>query len=404
MTDFLKLRLGEAIEVKHGYAFPSEGFSESQDHPTLVTPANFAIGGGFKKAKPKTFSGQHPSGYDLSHGDLIISMTDLSKEGDTLGLPAIVPDDRRYLHNQRIGLVKVRDASRVDSRFLGYYLRTQAYRAHILGSASGSTVRHTSPSRIEDFIALIPPKKAQQAIAEALGAIDDKIATNAKIARIADELASHIFSRLVRRSCTSDRTFDELCDIGGGGTPSTSVQEYWDGEVAWATPTDVTNLSGPYLKSTSRTITAEGLTNCTSPVYPIGSILMTSRATIGAFAVTEIPTAVNQGFIVVRPRDEVPRHWILHEMRSRVDEFKSFANGATFLELSRGSFKRLEVRLSPGHIMAEFNSRAETLHAMASASLNESITLSTILDNLLPNLMSGRLQVRDAEKIVSDVT
>src|SRR5690606_5064665 len=150
------VRLGDLISVKHGYAFPGEGFTEDPTYPILVTPGNFAIEGGFKESKPKTFNGDYPPGFELAPGDLVVSMTDLSRDGATLGMPALIPAGPTYLHNQRIGLIEAIDRSKTDRLFLNYYLRTAAYRSHILGTASGSTVRHTSPSRIEDFVALLP--------------------------------------------------------------------------------------------------------------------------------------------------------------------------------------------------------------------------------------------------------
>lgn len=172
--------LSAYIRIKHGFAFPGAEFSDDPSLPTLVTPGNFAIGGGFKETRTKTYAGEYPRDYKLSAGDLIVSMTDLSKEGDTLGLPAVVPEGD-YLHNQRVGLVEIVAPESVDPRFLSYFFRTSSYRAHILGTASGSTVRHTSPSRIESFVTALPQLNEQQAIAEVLGSLDDKIAANAKL-------------------------------------------------------------------------------------------------------------------------------------------------------------------------------------------------------------------------------
>ncbi len=394
------IRLGDVIRVKHGFAFSGKEFSDDLNFPTLITPGNFAVGGGFQEAKPKTFSGDFPKEYELQSGDLVITMTDLSKAGDTLGLPAVVPNGRRYLHNQRIGLVEVTESNLVDKKFLAYYLRTPLYRSHILGTASGSTVRHTSPSRIEAFNAVLPTLTEQKAIAAVLGALDDKIAANTKLARTSDELAGTLFRRALLSSTYSDKTFDDIAQVSGGGTPSTKNPEFWDGEIAWATPTDVTALVGPYLESTSRTISEAGLDACASGLYPPGSILMTSRATIGAFALAQVPTAVNQGFIVVQPNDPSLHFWIFHEMRSRVDEFISLANGATFLELSRGNFKKFKVRKAAPEVMTDFNDVAADLHSRARAALRENDVLSATRDALLPPLMSGKLRVKDAEKIV----
>src|SRR5436190_3176825 len=98
--------LGELIDVKHGFAFQGEFIHDEPCGDILLTPGNFAIGGGFKANKFKYYDGPVPDEFVLSEGDLLVTMTDLSKQSDTLGYPAVVPaprsDGRRYLHNQRV--------------------------------------------------------------------------------------------------------------------------------------------------------------------------------------------------------------------------------------------------------------------------------------------------------------
>ena len=120
----------------------------------------------------------------LSAGDLIITMTDLSKNSDTLGYPAIVPRDRgkhRFLHNQRIGKVTVKDERDIDSRFLYYLMCSKPYRDEILASASGTTVKHTSPDRVRRFSFNLPPLDQQRHIAHILSTLDDKINLNRRM-------------------------------------------------------------------------------------------------------------------------------------------------------------------------------------------------------------------------------
>jgi type I restriction enzyme, S subunit len=150
--------LSQIIEVKHGYAFKGEFFSDSETEDILVTPGNFKIGGGFNYGKFKFYEGEFPIEYLMNFEDLIVTMTDLSKEGDTLGLPALVPKilGKKLLHNQRIGKVIFRETP--DLKYFLYMLmRTANYRAFVLSGASGTTVRHTSPSRICEFKYPIPP-------------------------------------------------------------------------------------------------------------------------------------------------------------------------------------------------------------------------------------------------------
>lgn len=299
--------------------------------------------------------------------------------------------------------IRVRLPSSVDSRFVAYQFQDEATKTWLLQHASGSTMLSLNQKILARVPLQLPEFTEQRAIAEVLGALDDKIAANTSLASAAEKLAAAEFHRRVQQMPFSGQSFGELAQVSGGGTPSTSVPEFWNGDVLWATPTDVTGLQGPYLSATSRQITEAGLTACASELYPAGSILMTSRATIGAFAMAQKPTAVNQGFIVVQPHDPDLRYWFFHEMRSRVDEFISLANGATFLELSRGNFKKFKVRLGEENVMKEFVAFAEPLHAAAANALLENTKLSATRDMLLPQLMSGNLRVKEAEQALEGV-
>lgn len=270
------------------------------------------------------------------------------------------------------------------------------------GYDSGSVQPMLNRNYIAGTQVPVPPRQHQFAIAEVLGALDDKLANNAELADTAMALADAHFDAVVGQTADG-RSFEEAAEIGGGGTPSTAEPTLWAGEIPWATPTDVTALRAPYLWSTSRTISGEGLSACASPLYPAGSILMTSRATIGAFAIAERPMAVNQGFIVVNSRQPGRQWWLFHQMRARVQEFLSYANGATFLELSRGRFRQLPVWTAEDAVLAEFDHLAEVLHGRASAAMRENDQLAILRDALLPELMSGRLRVKDAERAVEEV-
>lgn len=320
-----------------------------------------------------------------------------------LGEAALMPEGVEACLGRRMALLRPNIDLIVPRYLLYYYLSPGFQRLIGQNAIHGATVDRISLSTMGSWELDLPPLAEQQAIAEVLGALDDKIIANTRAATTADALATTLFTQAVRSAPVSDRAFADVARISGGGTPSTKNPSYWNGDVSWATPTDVTGLSGPYLEETERTITDAGLQNSASELYPAGSILMTSRATIGAFALAQKPMAVNQGFIVVQPHDPSSRYWIFHEMRSRVDEFTSFANGATFLELSRGNFRRFKVRLGDTTAMAMFNRSAETLHDAARNSLCENNFLETLRSSLLPQMMSGSLQVKDAEKVVDEV-
>jgi len=174
--DWRETTLGDNINIKHGYAFKGQYITTDVTNDILVTPGNFYIGGGFKHDKFKYFHSVYPKNYVLKKNDVVLTMTDLSKEGDTLGYAAKVPEikGKNFLHNQRIGLVEFLSKN-VDNNFIYWLMRTKDYQGFIVGSASGTAIRHTSPASIKAYGFLLPPISEQKAIASVLSSIDDKI-------------------------------------------------------------------------------------------------------------------------------------------------------------------------------------------------------------------------------------
>jgi type I restriction enzyme, S subunit len=271
-------RLGGIIQVKHGFAFEGRFFTDQPNGVVLVTPGNFRIGGGFLAGNDRYFLGNAPEGYELNPGDVIVTMTDLSKAGDTLGYSAVVPlDGRKYLHNQRIGKIIVKSEACVSKAFVHWLMRTPQYRAEVLAGATGSTVRHTSPSRIQAFAFNLPPRQDQDAIARILGSLDEKIELNRRMAEALEATARALFKSWfvdfdpVRAKVEGRPTGvaddvaalfpDRFSDTGlpdgwreepllnharlmSGGTPSTSEPSYWNGPIAWASAKDVSQNHG----------------------------------------------------------------------------------------------------------------------------------------------------------------
>jgi type I restriction enzyme S subunit len=196
MTNWKEYKLENIIKVKHGYAFKGAFFSKEPTDDILLSPGNFNIGGGFKADKFKYYNGTYPESYILKEGDIIVTMTDLSKEGDTLGYSAKIPPHNgiKYLHNQRLGLLELIDND-FNLDFLYWLLRTRDYQQFIVSSATGTTVKHTSPTRICEYVFKAPDYKTQTAIAEILSSLDDKIELNNKINQELENLAQTLFKQ-----------------------------------------------------------------------------------------------------------------------------------------------------------------------------------------------------------------
>ncbi|MFN6307957.1 MAG: restriction endonuclease subunit S [Microcystis sp.] len=174
-----KVALGSQIYIKHGFAFKGEFFSDSGKY-ILLTPGNCHETGGLKLKgdKEKYYVGDVPEEFILHQNDLLVVMTDLVQSAPILGGALLIPENEKYLHNQRLGLVNILNQKELDKKYLYYLLNTHNYRSQIKGSATGTTVKHTAPERIYRCLVPLPPLQVQQKIADILCKYDDLIENN----------------------------------------------------------------------------------------------------------------------------------------------------------------------------------------------------------------------------------
>lgn len=199
--DWEEVPLSDYFKVKHGYAFKGEFITPEPTKYRLVTPGNFEIGGGFKSAKFKYYSSDViPEEYVFNELDFVVTMTDLSKEGDTLGYPAFIPlhhkADVLYLHNQRVGKVQFYDEK--ECKFFFYMLMKQdVYQQFIVGSCTGTSVKHTSPTTIGSFTFAKPPQEKIHDFDRIVGQKFAKIFVNQKQIQTLENLRNTLLPKLM---------------------------------------------------------------------------------------------------------------------------------------------------------------------------------------------------------------
>ena len=139
----------------------------------------------------------------------------------------------------------------------------------------------------------------------------------------------------------------EVCTVVGGGTPRRSNPAYFGGPIPWATPTDVTALDALFIERTKETVTAVGLRESSARLVPAGSVLMTSRATIGHTAIASVPMATNQGFANLICTSRIRPEYLAFWLRYRRDALIQRAGGTTFKELPKSTLKKIRIPLPP---------------------------------------------------------
>ena len=320
----------------------------------------------------------------------------------------------------------------MDVRWAYYQLLNQ----DINGLDSGSAIPST---RREDFYSLpvkVPSLAEQYTIAHILGTLDDKIELNRRMNETLEALAralfkswfvdfdpvrakmegrwspgeslpglpAHLYDLFPDRLVDSELgevpegwevgTVDRLATVVGGATPSTKNTHYWKGgEHYWATPRDLAPLSTPVLLQTERKITDAGLGKISSGLLPRGTVLLSSRAPIGYLAIAEIPVAINQGFIGILPREGISNLFALYWSEASHEEITNYANGSTFLEISKGNFRCIPLVVPEKVVMVAFDRSIRPCYERIVSNEHESRGLVEVRETLLPKLVSGKLRV-----------
>ena len=280
----------------------------------------------------------------------------------------------------------------------------------------------------------LPPLHIQRGVASLLGALDDRITllreTNATLEAIAqalfkswfvdfdpvrakmegrapegmDEATAALFPDALEESELGSvpkgwrvLPVGDAVTTTGGATPDTKSAAFWDeGVHPWTTPKDLSGIASPILLDTERKLSAAGLAKIGSGLLPKRSLLLSSRAPIGYLAVSDVPLAINQGYIAMLPGGLLPPLYLLFWCRENMEVIKGRANGSTFMEISKKAFRPIPALVPPATVVATFVAVAESLFDRLIENEKQAQTLATLRDTLLPRLISGQLRLVDA--------
>ena len=312
------------------------------------------------------------------------------------------------------------DKEKVDPRYLFYLLRSKVVMEGLLAHRSGSAQPFIGLSTLRAFqVSHHRERLTQQRIAAILSAYDDLIENNTRRIAILEEMARRLYEEWfvhfrfpghetaefveTELGCTPQgwrfQTVAQTFEITGGGTPSKTVEEYWaEGTIEWFSPTDLTRAGTTFMDGSSSKITALGLRKSSARLFPPFSVMMTSRATIGAVAINTSEACTNQGFITCIPNDRFPLYLLLHWLRDNVEMFISLASGATFKEISKGVFKEIKLLVPPRDIADRFERTVGPMMHQALLLQRKNANLRAQRDLLLPKLVSGEIDVSNPEE------
>jgi len=372
----------------------------------------------------------------------------LSEDGDNLrsqNTPIAFLANGKFWVNNHAHILQGNSGN--NTKFLCYALQV----ADITSYLSGSTRPKLNQKDMRRILVKTPPLPEQKAIAHILRSLDDKIELNRRMNAMLEQIARALFKswfvdfdpvidnalaaghlipeELAERAQvrsqalangTANRqaakhfpaafqlteemgwipegweasTIDDETETVGGGTPSTKNPDFWeDGEFPWVTPKDFSSLQDKVLLSSSRYLTREGLNKVSAGLLPKGTVLMSSRAPVGYLAITQIETAINQGFIAMKCNGRLPSEYILQWANSIMDDIKQVSSGSTFAEISKKAFRPFKILAPMRDPLDAYTDLVAPTYARITDNVAETETLSSLRDTLLPRLISGELRL-----------
>jgi type I restriction enzyme S subunit len=394
MDEWRRVPLGDVLQrITYGFTNP---MPTTADGPIMVTAKDIREGRiDYRSARFTSREAYDTLLTDKSRphvGDVL-----LTKDG-SIGRVAVC-DRPDICINQSVALLQLNEL--VDSRFLAYMLQASDYQQRMAADADGSTIKHIYITRVDKMEIDLPPLGEQEAIAEVLGALDDKIAANERVAGLSLEVADAFYlseeARTSARSLVGDVAVTVL-----GGTPSRSITEYWtNGTVPWIASGKANELR---VLEPTEWITEEALARSAAKMMPKkATILAITGATLGQVARLEMAVSGNQSLVGIWHEDPAANDWLYFAVRHEISELLKHATGAAQQHVNKAAVDGLLVPWPEKADLDSWGARVRPLLDAAAFADRESLVLARTRDELLPLLMSGRVRVKDGDRTVERV-
>lgn len=392
MTEWKEYKLGElTIDGKGCYGIAAPAVDYDSNKYTYLRITDINDDGTLNKNGLKSVDDKNAHKYLLQQNDIVFART-----GASVG--------RSYFYDERDGelvyagfLIKYSiDPTKVNPKILKFYTHSQAYYDWIQTVDNGATRGNINAQTYALMPIILPERQEQDRIVSILSSLDDKIdllhRENATLEQMAETLFRQWFVVEAKEEWEEGKLGDIL-SVKGGTTPSTKEPNFWDGDIAWTSPRDVTTLNGLYLFETEKKITQKGLEQISSGLLPSGTLLMSSRAPVGVLAFAEMPLAINQGYIAILDDKGYSKEFIYLWLKTNMDLVHSYSNGSTFMEISKSAFKSLDIIIPSKNEVECFVQEVKPYFEKIRTNEIQIQTLIQTRDGLLPRLMGGEVKI-----------
>lgn len=384
--DIVKLK-DLTVDGKGTYGVAAPAVEYQENLPTYLRITDILDDGTLNLSELKSVKVSDSERYMLRPNDIVFART-----GGSTG--------RNYFYDGTDGafvyagfLIKFSlDPKKVNPKFIKYFCQSEQYKQWVRSFNTGSTRGNINAQTFGNMEIALPGRKQQDRLVSILESIGKKIKLNKKINDNLEQQTAALFSSLYNRSNTEVR-YTDLIQILGGGTPKTGEPAYWNGNIAFFTPKDV---GAPYTFITEKTITEEGLSHCNSRLYPVNTVFVTARGTVGKVGLSGVPMAMNQSCYALVGKETHQLLVYFYTLKA-VDRLKHKASGAVFDAITTRDFDSEQIMKLSDDDAKAFLCVAEPMFQEILNNSIENLRLSTLRDFLLPKLISGEIEVSSVQ-------
>ena len=400
-----KVKLGDIATCIQPGPFGSQLHNSdySKEGTPIIMPKDI-VGGAIVHSGLLKVSEEHVkrlSRHQVYEGNLMVA-----RKGDVRKCAYITANENGWMTGSDC-LKVVLDESKCYPKFIYYQLRSEHIGRWLEKVSIGATMPSLNTGLLSGIEMVLPPIEIQKQIAGILSVYDDLIENNQKQIKLLEEAAQRLYKewfvdlRFPGHENTksvdgvpegwSIYPFSSKVDIMSGGTPKTSIPDYYNGTIPFYTPKD--NDGAFFAYKTQMNITEGGLKNCNSRLYPPKTVIITARGTVGKTTILAVPMAMNQSCYALKMKENDAPYYLFFALNNEIKALQTMANGGVFNTIIGKTFDSINVQIPKDPLIYGFEETVRPFMEQIKNKLQANSKLVEARDRLLPKLMSGEVKV-----------
>lgn len=395
--NWITYKISDLCDFQNGYAFNSSDYVE--EGMPIIRMSNISIDGNLNLTSENTKyypreKAEILKKYVLNKNDVVMAMTDMTKDMGIIGKTAIIDEDNKYLLNQRVGRLIIKNPKILDYKYLHRYTNSPRFLDYAKQHCSGGVQLNLSTKAILNHKIILPSTiEEQEEIAQVLDTMSDIIRLREECISHAQDLIPALFQEIFKPYVNyTKKTLNNLFEFKSGGTPSRLVEEYFQGDIPWITTVALSKL---YINEddANELITEEAIQNSSTKLIPANSLLFGTRVGIGKLAINTVPMCTNQDIVAMIPLENnnlnlIYVYWYLKQINNF---FVANGRGATIQGITTHLVRSTEIILPPLKIQEQFAQKVIEIESYIKEQQEELENAKQMFQSLLHHAFTGDL-------------